>query len=161
VAGGHNLRCVDAALIHLGMVAAATDPEFPPGLGMIFQQWGAAGVLAMVAVMVITDKLVWHKRLRSTEAERDHWRDVALTALGVGDVTGPRWLAGLFSGRRRRTPEDLLDRCRREEELRRAQQRVEVIKARAESVEPQLRGRLRRNHWGETVASIARKELPS
>lgn len=52
---------------------------------MIVQQWGAAGVLTGVAILVITDKLVWHKRLRTTEAERDHWRGVALTALGVAD----------------------------------------------------------------------------
>lgn len=54
-------------------------------LGVLEGQWGAAGVLALVAVLVITDKLVWHKRLRLTEQERDHWRGVALTALGVAD----------------------------------------------------------------------------
>lgn len=65
-------------------------------LGALEGQWGAAGVLIFVALLVITDKLVWHKRLRLLEAEhakritaleteRDHWRGVALTALGVAD----------------------------------------------------------------------------
>lgn len=48
-------------------------------------QVGAAAVLCFVALLVITDKLIWHKRLRSVEAERDQWRGVALHALGVAD----------------------------------------------------------------------------
>ena len=54
-------------------------------LGVLEGQWGAAGVLILIAVLVITDKLVWHQRLRRVEQERDHWRGVALTALGVAD----------------------------------------------------------------------------
>lgn len=62
----------------------------------IVQQWGAAGVCVAVAILVITDKLIWHKRLTeakvewsqrlsTTEVERDHWRDVALRSLGVSE----------------------------------------------------------------------------
>lgn len=48
-------------------------------------QLGAAATLSLVALLVITDKLIWHRRLRAVEAERDQWRGVALQALGVAD----------------------------------------------------------------------------
>lgn len=45
---------------------------------------GAVGTIVLVAWMVITDKLVWHTRLKKAEADRDNWQRVALAAL-----TGP------------------------------------------------------------------------
>lgn len=41
--------------------------------------------LVLVAVLVITDKLVWHTRLAKAEAARERWERVALEVL---DVTG-------------------------------------------------------------------------
>lgn len=45
----------------------------------------AAGVVIVMGLLVITDKLVWHTRLRRVEAERDRWQGVALKALGIAD----------------------------------------------------------------------------
>lgn len=45
----------------------------------------AAGVVIVIGLLVITDKLVWHTRLRRVEAERDRWQGVALDALGIAD----------------------------------------------------------------------------
>ena len=43
----------------------------------------APAVLCLVALLVISDKLVWYKRLREVEKQRDEWMAVALDALGV------------------------------------------------------------------------------
>jgi hypothetical protein len=43
-------------------------------------------VLSALALLAITDKIVWHTRLRRIEAERDHWRDMALRLLGVSET---------------------------------------------------------------------------
>lgn len=51
---------------------------------------GIAG-LVLVALLVLTDKLVWHTRLEKSDARCDRWETIALTALGVADkmtVTG-------------------------------------------------------------------------
>lgn len=45
---------------------------------------GAVSVLTLVAFAVITDRLVWHTRLKKTEADRDKWQKIAIEAL-----TGP------------------------------------------------------------------------
>ena len=50
----------------------------------------AVGVIVMCALAVITDKLVWHKRLEKAERERDEWRDLALRSIGVSErMAGP------------------------------------------------------------------------
>lgn len=41
--------------------------------------------LVVVALMVITDKLIWHTRLAKVEKQRDDWQAMALRALGVAD----------------------------------------------------------------------------
>lgn len=55
----------------------------------------AVAIFALVAILVITDKLVWHTRLREerertkkVESERDRWMQVALEALTVGAQAG-------------------------------------------------------------------------
>ena len=48
-------------------------------------QVGVAAVLGIVALLVITDKLVWHKRLKAAEQRADRWEQIALTSLGVAE----------------------------------------------------------------------------
>jgi hypothetical protein len=45
-------------------------------------------ILAAMAVLVITDKLVWHTRLRSANARADRWEAIALKALTAGAAAG-------------------------------------------------------------------------
>lgn len=49
---------------------------------------GALGTLILVAVAIITDKLVWHTRLKKAEDQRDRWEAVALEALSAGASAG-------------------------------------------------------------------------
>lgn len=41
--------------------------------------------LVMIALMVITDKLIWHTRLEKCERDRQRWEDMALGMLGVAE----------------------------------------------------------------------------
>jgi len=41
--------------------------------------------LTLIALLVITDKLIWHKRLHQAESDRDYWRGMALRSLGVAE----------------------------------------------------------------------------
>lgn len=45
---------------------------------------GPAGIV-LVALLVITDKLVWHKRLEKETARGDRWESIALQSLGVAE----------------------------------------------------------------------------
>ena len=51
---------------------------------------GAVGTLALIALLVITDKLVWHTRLRKVERDRDKWQQIAIDALTTGAQAGVR-----------------------------------------------------------------------
>lgn len=51
-------------------------------------QIGVVTVLVLVAVAVITDKLVWHTRLKNAEKRADRWETVALEALSAGAQAG-------------------------------------------------------------------------
>ena len=42
---------------------------------------GTVGVLIGIALLVITDKLVWHTRLKRVIARADKWEAIALAAL--------------------------------------------------------------------------------
>lgn len=44
---------------------------------------GAGGLVALVVLAVLTDRLVWHTRLKKVEEELDQWRNMALRSLGV------------------------------------------------------------------------------
>lgn len=46
---------------------------------------GATGLLVIVFLSVLTDRLIWHTRLAKVEKERDEWKAHALRALGVAD----------------------------------------------------------------------------
>lgn len=48
----------------------------------------AVTVLVVVALAVITDKLVWHTRLKKAEERADRWEAVALEAMTVGTQAG-------------------------------------------------------------------------
>lgn len=54
----------------------------------VLDRAGLVGVLVIVALGVITEKLVWHTRLKSAEARADRWERVALDALTVGAKAG-------------------------------------------------------------------------
>lgn len=58
----------------------------PPELfGLPVTDLGATGLLMLVFLSVLTDRLVWHTRLTKLEKDRDEWKDHALRALGVAD----------------------------------------------------------------------------
>lgn len=42
---------------------------------------GAVGTLLVIAVLVITDKLVWHTRLKTAQARAERWEGIALDLL--------------------------------------------------------------------------------
>lgn len=53
--------------------------------GLPVSTGGAVGLLTLVVLLVLTDKLIWHTRLRKAEADRDRWQGIALRAMGVAD----------------------------------------------------------------------------
>jgi len=48
----------------------------------------AVTVLVVIALLVLTDKLVWHTRLKAAEARAQRWEDIALNALNAGAEAG-------------------------------------------------------------------------
>lgn len=54
----------------------------------VLDRAGLVGVLIIVALGVITEKLVWHTRLKTAEARADRWERIALDALAVGAKAG-------------------------------------------------------------------------
>jgi hypothetical protein len=48
------------------------------------------GVVVSLAMLVITDRLVWHTRLKAETARADRWEDIALKALATGASAGVR-----------------------------------------------------------------------
>ena len=51
---------------------------------------GSLVILSVIALAVITDKLVWHTRLKKAEARADRWEATALEALTLGAAAGVR-----------------------------------------------------------------------
>lgn len=51
-------------------------------------QIGALATLGIVAVLTITDKLVWHTRLKKAEARAERWERIAIEALTAGAMAG-------------------------------------------------------------------------
>lgn len=45
------------------------------------------GILALVAMLVLTRRLVWHTDLQKVEKDRDEWKDMALRSVGVAERT--------------------------------------------------------------------------
>lgn len=55
-------------------------PEF---FGLPITEVGATSLMVLTVLLVLTDKLVWHTRLRHLEKDRDRWQGIALQLLGV------------------------------------------------------------------------------
>ncbi len=53
-----------------------------------FDRAGAVAALLLIAAAVITDKLVWHTRLKKAEERADRWEKIALGALSTGAQAG-------------------------------------------------------------------------
>lgn len=51
---------------------------------------GAVTTVVLVALLIITDKLVWHTRLKKAEDRADKWEAIALDALSTGAAAGVR-----------------------------------------------------------------------
>jgi phage shock protein A len=54
----------------------------------MFDRLGAVATVMAFALAVITDKLVWHTRLKKAEARADRWEQIALDALTAGAQAG-------------------------------------------------------------------------
>lgn len=55
------------------------------GLGLSVRDFSAGSFVALIVVLLLSDRLVWHTRLKKAEAQRDRWEGIALKALGVAD----------------------------------------------------------------------------
>lgn len=53
--------------------------------GLTPRDAGLGSIVLLVVLLILTDKLVWHKRLRESEKRVAKWEGIALTALGVAD----------------------------------------------------------------------------
>ena len=56
--------------------------------GATVDRVGAVTILLLVALAVITNKLVWHTRLTAETKRADRWEKVALEALSAGAQAG-------------------------------------------------------------------------
>jgi hypothetical protein len=59
-----------------------------PGLVDFLDRMGTITVLILVALGVITEKLVWHKRYARAVERADRWERIALDALMTGAQAG-------------------------------------------------------------------------
>lgn len=61
-----------------------------PGLLNFADKLGALLVLVIIAIAVITDKLIWHKRYEAETKRADRWEKIALDALSGPAQAGVR-----------------------------------------------------------------------
>ena len=61
--------------------------DFIPSAGFI-DTLSAVGLLVAGALAIITDKLVWHTRLKKAEARAEKWENIALRAMSAGARAG-------------------------------------------------------------------------
>lgn len=54
----------------------------------LFDRVTAVGIICAFAVLVITEKLVWHTRLKRAQDRADRWERVAVEALAAGAQAG-------------------------------------------------------------------------
>lgn len=59
-------------------------------LGMLptLDRVGAVSTVLVMAFLVITDKLVWHKRLQEQRERADRWEKAAWDAITIGAAAG-------------------------------------------------------------------------
>lgn len=56
--------------------------------GDFTDQLGTVALAVLIAWLVITNKLVWHTRLKEVEARAERWERIALEALQTGARAG-------------------------------------------------------------------------
>jgi len=56
----------------------------------LFSRFTPAAIVVAFALAVITDKLVWHTRLKTANDRADRWEKIALEALTAGAQAGIR-----------------------------------------------------------------------
>lgn len=61
--------------------------DFIPSAGVI-DTLSAVGLLVAGALAIITDKLVWHTRLKKAEDRAEKWENIALRAMSAGARAG-------------------------------------------------------------------------
>lgn len=61
--------------------------EYLPDL-QVLDRLTAVGTICLIAVLIITDKLVWHTRFKKVQERADRWERVALEALSAGAQAG-------------------------------------------------------------------------
>lgn len=49
-----------------------------------------SATFVLVAILIITEKLVWHTRLKKAEERADRWERIALDAMKMGALAGVR-----------------------------------------------------------------------
>lgn len=64
--------------------------EYLTSILPVLDKLGAAGIIMLVAFLVITRKLVWHTDLKKSDARADFWEAKAWEAIGVGAAAGVR-----------------------------------------------------------------------
>lgn len=64
-------------------------PEIPPILGDWVVQGGAVGLLSFVVLLIFMGWLIPRSTYRQLERDRDHWREVAMTAMEQSDALLP------------------------------------------------------------------------
>lgn len=56
------------------------------GVPLNWDKITGVGAVVAVAILVITDRLVWHTRLKKAEADRDRWEGIALDLMKISHV---------------------------------------------------------------------------
>jgi hypothetical protein len=46
---------------------------------------GVVALWSMIGYLMLTDRLVWHTRLKAERTDRERWEGIALRALGVAE----------------------------------------------------------------------------
>lgn len=57
--------------------------------GDLITQGGAVGLLTIVVLLILSGRLVPRRVYRDLEADRDHWREAAMKAIGHADQLLP------------------------------------------------------------------------
>ena len=55
----------------------------PPGV----MAYDGPTAVSVIAVLVITRRLIWHTDMDEVKTERDEWKDMALRGLGIAEKT--------------------------------------------------------------------------
>lgn len=64
-----------------------TLSDFLPSVE-VFDRLTGVGVIVAFALLIITDKFVWHTRYKSAQARAEKWENIALRAMSAGARAG-------------------------------------------------------------------------